>query len=202
METDWTDPDGRQAKNVWYASGESFDNLTNLNIVATAVNLFWTTTVSGFALYQLFGSGWSLEGYVISDNGGTSELQTTYAGAGATPSGSPACPPNCCVVCSWEIAAHYRGGHPRSYFPAAPYADLSAPGSNNWGTALVDNIVTKLTAGWDAANSELGSGVRFGTIAASRGGVQLTPPVFYEYLSADIKPRVCTQRRRLGKTGG
>jgi hypothetical protein len=202
IETDWIDPDGRQAKNVFYGHGSDFSSITQLETLGSAVPLLYTTAVSGFALYQLFAPFWQLQGLVISDNSGDSENSIDVAINETTPAGDVGLSPNCCTLVSWNIAASYRGGHPRTYFPPASADTLSGSGRATWSAAYVTNVVAKLGAGFTAMNAALPSGVKIGTVAASRHGVQLSPPIFYPYLGFTVKPRVCSQRRRLGKSGG
>ena len=202
VETDWIDPSGRQCKNIWYADGADYSSLTNLGLVASALLAFWNTVTAGAATYKLFATGWDLTGIVAADNGGTSENVVELGGPGLPPTGSAGPPPNCCTVVSWVIGASYRGGHPRSYFPPGPVDILDTPGGSNWNDAYVANVAAHIGPSLTAANATLPSGGSFGTISASRHGVQRTPPVFYPFLGSVTRQRVCTQRRRLGKTGG
>jgi hypothetical protein len=202
VETDWIDPDGRQAKNVFYAHGADFSSDGNLSSVAIAVGQLWTAPTAGFATYQLFAPFWQLEGIVVSDNSGDSENQHTLPINLTTPAGDVGLSPNCCTLISWNITAAYRGGHPRTYLPPPSADTLSGSGRATYSAAYVTNVVAKLTGGMTAMNADLPSGISIGTVAASRHGVQLSPPIFYKYNSFTVKPRVCTQRRRLGKSGG
>lgn len=103
------------------------------------------------------------------------------------------------VCVSWQIAAHYRGGKPRTYMPGV---------TDHWvGTErLMDGTKrTTMVTRWNSALSAVNalttggaSNVKLGTVSFQTGNAWRSPPVFRPYISANVHPRFATQRRRLG----
>jgi hypothetical protein len=104
-----------------------------------------------------------------------------------------------CVLLSWHIASHYRGGKPRTYLPGLTES------KRDDARSLDDTFVSDLTAlaqSFLAAVNIIGEGgitaIELGVWARFRSGAALSPPVFHPYLDVSVQKRVCTQRRRLG----
>lgn len=114
-------------------------------------------------------------------------------------------PASVAMVVSHEISRRYRGGHPRHYLP--------------WGTA--GTMASGSTVDWDSsflADCQL----KFDTMAAAivgitEGGTTWNDLVNVSYVSGGARrgaavvdvlqshicrPRICSQRRRLGRVGG
>ena len=62
-----------------------------------------------------------------------------FSFTGASPS-----PPGMSVMINFGIAARYKGGHPRTYFPPGPDGGLVA-GEDQWTTTLLTNIRTGMS---------------------------------------------------------
>lgn len=114
-------------------------------------------------------------------------------------------PASVALVASLEINRRYRGGHPRKYLPWGTAGTYATGSTTQWDSGFVadcqshiDDIlndfsgVTEGATTWD------------GTVNVSyrnAGAVRVTA-VVDPILSAIIRPRICTQRRRLGRVGG
>jgi hypothetical protein len=109
-------------------------------------------------------------------------------------------PAQVCRVVSWGISSYYRGGHPRTYLCAATYSQLDGVTELD-GTTIANN--TAAAANYlDDVNALTPTNlptVTLGTLRRRSGNANLTPPVFYPYFNASCQPRICTQRRRLGR---
>lgn len=137
---------------------------------------------------------------------GTSIKGISFTTATGTVANAPV-PISACLVFSWQIAATYRGGKPRSYISAPMYGDLN--GSNSaWSSST-------LTA-WTNHANDLFSGINALSIASQpvtlgvlsyyeddveRGStpppVVRTTPLFREFLGVTVHPLVGSQRRRI-----
>ena len=131
----------------------------------------------------------------------TGERQVTSSGfAQGGVSGEIALPANVAIGISWKTAAHYRGGHPRSYMVGG-YADQMAD-------------VTRLTGGAQTAWASAAAGFRgdidaigpfggvtsceLGVVSFVNGGAWRSPPIFRDFTGEGVDLRIDTQRRRLG----
>lgn len=201
IQTLWSDPNGRECANIWYAHGMDFTDNTNLGYAAEGALAFWGTITSGSSVYNIPGTGWTLEDIIATDNSGTSEAQYTDTVGHASGGESTPMPPNCALLCSWSIDASYRGGHPRTYIPA-PAADATEiAGGAYFSSSALLTYQALCAAGLVAMQAAVAE-ITHGSIAAARDNAQLVPPRFYAYNTCRVESRVCTQRRRLGKTGG
>lgn len=85
-----------------------------------------TTTLTSLT-YQDLSSAMGAVGVYQIGHTGTATGQAVPAGA--------------CVVVSWQIGRHYRGGHPRTYFPFGTATSLATP--QTWNiTSSVGTAVT------------------------------------------------------------
>lgn len=131
---------------------------------------------------------------LASDTGASGESAVNLAGT-AEDAGTVA---SACVLASWSIARRYRGGHPRTYFPALAFGALANPGQWDAG------VVSDFTAAIGNLSDVLGS--------ASSEGTSLTGQVIVSYVLANayrdtnitypvtggtVSNRIRTQRRRL-----
>lgn len=128
-------------------------------------------------------------------------LATSVAGFGAGTGEGTALPANVAVGISWRVAAHYRGGHPRTYLcgitqdmtdtvttiaPATAFAIRDA--ANVFHTAVEDITgISGVTT------------VEHGTMSFVNDGAWRTPPLFRRIQLAAVDARLDTQRRRLGR---
>ena len=110
-------------------------------------------------------------------------------------------PANVAMCLGWHIGRHYRGGHPRTYFPGTAVQDTQDP--STWSGAT--------EAAWIAAGNGLISDVQAFTggvefpmalvcVHYIKKGVYQVPPPYDVLSSAHTDSRIDTQRRRLGKS--
>ena len=108
------------------------------------------------------------------------------------------------VLVSWLVNRRWRGGHPRTYFPNGGYGALSAGTTNMWDTAFLNNQAatceTYLTKVSEYADSTMGA---CNPVNLSYWNAKALRPVPITDLIVGLyaRPRICTQRRRLGKVG-
>lgn len=103
------------------------------------------------------------------------------------------------AVISWKIGVVYRGGKPRTYLWGPPLGQ--ALNSKQWTSGYVSALsgfavtflaaVNSLSWGYDS--------VSLGCLARIRAGVPLVTPDFFPFITGEAQPRICSQRRRLGK---
>jgi hypothetical protein len=104
-----------------------------------------------------------------------------------------------CHVVNWTIAARYRGGHPRTYFPGVQSAHvtsghlLDAAVLANWATASAGFL-----ADVNAATHGSITTSTLGTVSFALHNAWRVPPVFEPYLGSGVRSILGTQRRRLG----
>lgn len=114
-------------------------------------------------------------------------------------------PASVAMVASLEINRRYRGGHPRKYLPWGTAGTMASGSTIDWdsgfvtscqsalGNILEDFIgVTEGSTSWDTVVN-----VSYRTGDAVRATAVVDP-----ITSGIIRPRICTQRRRLGRVGG
>lgn len=105
------------------------------------------------------------------------------------------------VCVSWQIAPHYRGGHPRSYIPPPSGSQLSS--NTSWDGGFLTSA-TSAAISFHNNMETPGSlpdsitSIEHGIYSFVRDGEWRTPPVFYRIAGATVDSRVDTQRRRLG----
>jgi hypothetical protein len=126
--------------------------------------------------------------------------------AGAGGSGSAGStnnlPANITACVSWNIAPHYRGGHPRTYIPGLRIANVLD--NTSWDPTFVSSLTSagnSFHADLEAI-SGISSGistVEHGVASFVRSGDWRDPPVFYRITSCTVDTRIDTQRRRLGR---
>jgi hypothetical protein len=119
--------------------------------------------------------------------------------------GTGSLPLNVAMVQSYVIQVRYRGGHPRTYWPAGVPSDIQT--GHLWTTAFLANANTAAT-GWvgDINLIALGGGTLqhcavsyfHGKDSLGKPIVRVTPLVF-PTTSTLVHGRVDTMRRRLGK---
>lgn len=200
VECSYVGPDSASGTNIFYVKGTSdISGLTALGDIVTAVISGLGTT--GNTIVGLMDHSWELTGVRAIDNSGETENVsvtdlTTTGGVTGTPQ-----PPQVCVVISWQIAAHYRGGHPRMYLPGVTSATLDTSGGKNIAAAKRLDFETAGDALITAVNGASGTGSPYtiGTISYYSGNALRATPLFRPYLTAVVGTRICTQRRRLGK---
>lgn len=110
-------------------------------------------------------------------------------------------PASCAACISWPIAAHYKGGHPRTYLTGIPQSALATAAnfSGAWRSDLSDRA-SQFHTECEALGPYDGiASLEHGVVSFVRDKLWRTPPVFYRIRSgAYVDGRVDTQRRRLG----
>lgn len=112
-------------------------------------------------------------------------------------------PASACVLASYGVSRRWRGGHPRTYFPLGDAALMLD--STTWDTSFLEQVATDVAAFNTAINDTPvpgGGSAYMASVSYYTGGVLRTTPYIDEITSVNIKPRICSQRRRLGKIGG
>jgi hypothetical protein len=187
------------------AAGNSWVNVMWLNITAT------THVLADFkAILSDLGGAYSTD--LISSMSSAYSLEQVkgswlYAAGNSIEAVVPAVHPgtasasyltdSTCAVIDWSISDFYRGGHPRTYFPGIPAADivngrlLTSAYQTSLGTAANSFLTT--------VNSQSSGGIsaiQLGTVRFASGNAWLSPPVFRAYQGANIRAVLGTQRRR------
>lgn len=105
------------------------------------------------------------------------------------------------IVVDWFISAHYRGGHPRSYWPgpADDQINNGATLSSSYRTTLATCAANFLSA-VNALTASHVTGVAMGTVSFVHAGAWRTPPVFRAYIGSAIRQVLGIQKRRLQST--
>lgn len=138
---------------------------------------------------------------LTSSTGATAERAVSSFGA-RTGDFNPA---NVAVVASLTILRRYRGGHPRKYLSWGTSGTFATGSTKDWDAGFVSDCQAKLTT------------MLAGLIGVTEGGTTFSSNVNVSYRNAGavrvtavvdpivgviVRPRVCSQRRRLGKVGG
>lgn len=105
---------------------------------------------------------------------------------------------NTSILINWDIIAHYRGGHPRTYLTGVPAQALD---DNSFLLAAaqaalqtrVDTFLSEMNATTSGGVTE----VRLGTVSFVTAGAWRTPPIMRIYDSGLVSGELATQRRRL-----
>lgn len=138
---------------------------------------------------------------VLYDSGG--DALEGVAGVGGTGAFSDNGLPAQVAMCiSWQIAPHYRGGHPRTYLGGLTEGAVDSV--NTWTGGMITAAASAAVAfhGDLEAITGISSGistVEHGITSFVRAGAWRTPPVFYRIAGATVDARIDTQRRRLGR---
>lgn len=114
--------------------------------------------------------------------------------------------PQSCVLVKHNIAARYRGGHPRTYVP--PPAAASIISGNQWPSATVSGVQTQFNLFVSHVNAFTNaeiSSVALATVSYIDKDSNPTPPyhratpLVYPWISSTVEAVVATQRRRTGR---
>lgn len=105
-----------------------------------------------------------------------------------------------CACISWPIAAHYRGGHPRTYVSGLTAAAIGTVSQLDAGFR---NTLAGAAASFRSAVNALtldGAGMTLGVVSFVDNNAWRSPPTFRSYPgSPSVDARIDTQRRRLGR---
>lgn len=114
-------------------------------------------------------------------------------------------PAQVAMVGSLTITRRYRGGHPRKYLPWGTAGTMASGSTIDWDSGFVADCVLKFDdvlaqqVGLTVGSTNLLNNVNVSYVNA---GARRTSAVVDIVTGAVIKPRICNQRRRLGKVGG
>lgn len=126
----------------------------------------------------------------------TSDTGDAASATGTTP-GTKAglvLPASIAMCVSWRIGRRYRGGHPRTYFPALVTADQATP--NTWNASTVtawQNAAAAFLADLDSMPPG-----QLGMLSRINAGAPRPAPLFSPILGVTVDSRIDSQRRRLG----
>lgn len=114
-----------------------------------------------------------------------------------------------CALINHTIARRYRGGKPRTYIGAVPQSFALDPRTLT-GSAISDYLsawnefatdVAAFTSG-DFTIGNLGCVSYYDKALNPTPPYRRTDPIFFPFGSSSVNERLCTQRRRLGKSVG
>lgn len=184
---------------VYKGSGTSWTQ-SELDTVTAGVR---SAYVSRFL--PLLGTTFSLKDVEGQDLTSEVGLFSTTTGSSAGAIGGVAMPAQVALCVSWKVAAHFRGGHARTYFGGLAVTDAS--NSTTWSGTVVTAWTTAANQFITSVNA-LGSPAfaQFVMLSRYQGKDSITgeptprvTPLIRPILSAVVDTRIDTQRRRLGK---
>lgn len=191
VDTSWTNV-------MWlYLTGSGTITTGDLNDLASAC----ATAFGDNLLPQMDTESVHTSTQVVLYGSGDDVLEGHAAGTGTGGvSGNPL-PASASIVITWQIAPHYRGGHPRTYLGGMSDAGQLSPSS--WGTTFTDNTASAAIGFHNDIEAITGVGtgittVEHGIVSFVRNDTWRDPPVFYRIAGANCDTRIDTQRRRLG----
>jgi len=132
---------------------------------------------------------------------GDDVIDATVGDGGVGSTTGTALPANCACCLSWQIAPHYRGGHPRTYLCGFNVEDTST--TTSWSGSFITNAESAAQSYHEDLESigPIGDGIttiEHGVVSFAAGGDWRDPPVFRRITGASVDSRIDTQRRRLG----
>jgi hypothetical protein len=199
VEMGWSGPDNAVANNICYCqvTGDT-TSVTSLAALGTVFSSAWA--VPGNIMSYL-SSEWSITDISVSDYSGLSEnfardttaIPGTLSGSGNSP--------NVAFVVGWQIAARYRGGHPRWYIPGVLPATLTTPGGRHIDPAHQGGLQSSFATFLSQINASTSAftGVHLGTISFFSNCEFRPTPLFRAFSNPLVASRLGSQRRRLGK---
>ena len=175
----------------------------DLNALLTGFDQALTTNMAPMLSTTVTITNWEAWD-LASRAGATGAIPSTFVGTkiGAT------LPSSACYVTSWEVNYRWRGGHPRTYWPALIQTDLT---NGSTVSTTVHTAMQNAVNGFRTAVNAITIGGTGGHLTAVRyihSPVKGQPPVYFEPpLDLPIignlhHLRIDTQRRRLGKETG
>jgi hypothetical protein len=183
---------------MWlYLTGSGDISVPELNDLASACSDAYASNILPYLSVNCFLD----ETQVVLYAGGSDVFEGIAAAGGNGAQTGAELPASLAACISWQIAPHYRGGHPRTYLCGLPSDVLSTPTtftgsflSNAESAAIAFHEDVEAITGISAGIST----VEHGVASFVRDGAWRTPPVFYRIVSASVDSRFDTQRRRLG----
>ena len=190
------------AKNLFWLQASTPGPYSNTDLTTVATGIAGTSSTTGWQPFlQLLTPSIALVRIDASDLTGLSSNSGAWTGTKAGTATGTGIASNVAAVISWQIAARYRGGKPRTYLPGVANNFLGGAGYNIWTTAFV-------TAAQAAAVEVLASinailtpsfSVTMGVYSFYTGHALRPTPIFRPYTGAKVHERVDSQRRRSGK---
>lgn len=169
--------------------------VADLASVMTAIQTAWTTNIA-----PLCATTTALNALTAADLSSSvaSYNSVSITAVPGTRTGT-ANPSNSALVASWQINHRYRGGHPRTYFPAGITTDVTS--GSQWSTAFKSLALSSIQAFRTALNAITTGGTSYKMVSVSRrsGGVLIPQPIPFSINGVVVHGRVDTQRLRLGK---
>lgn len=169
-------------------------SVAQLNTYAQAFAAQWTAHIAALCSTNVLLTQIVVQDLTSQTAAGTEQ---TVAGQGTRAGGQ--FPLQVALVSSWNANIRYRGGHPRTYWPAGVPTDTSD--ARTWNTAAI----TAFQAAFEAFRVGV-NGIPAGTAAAQMillsyfTAHALRPvPLPVTIGGVTVHPRIDTQRRRLGK---
>lgn len=184
---------------MYVLANEDVSDETDLTAIA---GLFGTHLVGSGSWVATLPNTWTLSNIRAIDNSGETENVgvSTPSAAGGRSVGVVT--PNVALCISWPIAAHYRGGHPRTYVAGIPIDQLDTVGGKNWQTTTQstwEGIGTALIAAIGESVIRTGVELTLGTLSYYADKALRSVPVFRAFEGAIVGKRIDSQRRRTGK---
>ena len=169
------------------------DDLATL--AAGAINPLWSGIKADYATSTI------LAGLKATDlsslSGAVALIPFNSAGAGSA-NGAPA---QCCVLVDWGIARRYRGGHPRTYFPALDVGNVMTP--STWQIDVLTDFNNAANAMFATAGVVTSGSITLGlpvNVSYVSGDAWRVTNVVDTILSASTSSLIRTQRRRVTAT--
>lgn len=198
----WVSTAGRVAKNIMYVlTGGGFVTSDPTKLKALANNAMGYATGAG-SIAPIISSQWTLNSVTAKDIGGTSAQAVSDAAAVPGSVAAAPLPPGDAVCISWQIAASYRGGKPRTYLPGIPTTALVSAAGSQLTTTYAASVVTAgatFMASMNASTVTGGGTFQLGTVSYHHGHAVRPTPIFEQFQAAHCHERLDHQRRRSGK---
>jgi hypothetical protein len=186
---------GTQIANVFHVRNITFQpwTQTEINAITTGVSLAYAAQFAPLGTTTFTYTG--ADGVdLTNDVGVTANVPASTPGIRSATGVSNAT--SCCIT--WKTAAHFRGGHARTYLPPPATSDITL--GNTWTGAYSTAVQTAASAFITAVNGITSSIVpSLSLVRRIRNGAPINPPETYVITGALVDSRVDTMRRRLGK---
>lgn len=182
--------------NIFHVKGPTGTSWSqpDLTSITTRVRLAYATRFA-----PLFTSSWAhstTDGIDLTSDVGLVASDTSAFNGGKAGTSLPS---NVAQCLTWKTAAHFRGGHCRTYLPPPSFNETTTP--NTWLGTHVTAMNTAIAGFLADVNAVLGS-ISPALVMVSRIR-QLNPipggPIAYPIGAGTFDTRVDSQRRRLGK---
>lgn len=183
---------------MWlFATGSGEITTGDLNTLADALH-----TEYGDAFAPLLSQEWSLDHTKVDlwFDGDQLQGDNSESVVGVQPVDPFPAQVACCI--SWQLAVHYRGGHPRTYIAGVGVDE--ANNNTTWQPSFIGFMTTQANlfhAGVEAIGP-IGSGIssiEHGVVSFQSAKQWRTPPLFRRIAGGTVDTRIDTQRRRLGR---